>query len=114
MEIINKMIEFYKKAVIENYYNFQGRAGVGEFWWFYLANLLISFVIGFIAGLVGLPIIGSLYTLAVLLPSVGAAVRRLHDMGKNGWWILIPLYNIWLLIQKPVGPNQWGQPSNKI
>lgn len=118
MEAINKMINFYKKAVLENYYNFEGRAGVGEYWWFFLANLIISVAISIVdsilASMIGMAVLGTIYSLAVFLPGLGAAVRRLHDMGKNGWWVLVPLYNIWLLIQ-PSEPkkNTYGDPVKK-
>lgn len=115
MDIVNKMIGFYKKAVFENYYNFNGRSTLPEYWWFVLANVIVSFVIGIfdgiLANVIGIAILGTIYSLAVFLPGLGAAVRRLHDMGKSGWWILVPLYNIYLLIQKSEpGKNAFGDP----
>ena len=68
------------KLGFKNYSNFSGRARRSEYWWF----LLFSWLLGFIP-LVG--IVGSIVGLAVL---VSIATRRLHDIGKSGWWLLIP------------------------
>lgn len=113
MNYVNKMLVAYKKAVLENYANFTGRARVGDYWWFFLANFIISFVLSIIdnvmANLLGFAIFGTVYSLAVLVPGIAAGVRRLHDMGKCGWWLLAPLYNIYLLIQPSEGKNQYGE-----
>ena len=118
-EYVDKMVGFYKKAVVDNYFNFDGRAALGEYWWFFLANFIIAVVIGIIGGIIPfLSILGTLYNLAVLLPSLGCAARRLHDMGKSGWhllWCLIPIlgtiYVIYLLVQKSdPEKNAWGDP----
>ncbi|MDR1694359.1 MAG: DUF805 domain-containing protein [Lactobacillaceae bacterium] len=125
MDAVNKMIGFYKKAVLENYYNFNGRATLPEYWWFVLANVIVAFVIGIVDGIlasvIGIAILGTIYSLAVLLPSLGVAARRLHDTGKSGWnllWTLIPLlgaiYVIYLLVQKgETGKNAFGEPVKK-
>ncbi|WP_286971219.1 DUF805 domain-containing protein [Flavobacterium sp. UBA4854] len=112
------MIEMYKKVVFENYANFSGRARRQEYWMFFLVNLIISFVLGFIAGLVSpsLVIIANIYSLAVLLPGIAVAVRRMHDVGKEWWYILIPFYNLYLCcIEGEKGPNQYGaDPKNQL
>ena len=112
------MLEMYKKVVLENYANFNGRARRREYWLFFLANLIISFVLGFIAGLISpsLAMIANIYSLAVLLPSIAVAIRRMHDIGKSGWFILIPIYNIFLLATEGEnGPNQYGaDPKNHL
>lgn len=103
------MIEMYKKVVFENYANFNGRAGRAEYWWFILANLIISVVLGFIFGALKMPLITNIYSLAVLLPSIGVAVRRVHDSGKSGWFVLVPFYNIYLvIIEGDRGSNEYG------
>lgn len=112
------MLEMYKKVVFENYVNFNGRARRKEYWLFTLANVLISLVLGFVLGLISpsLGLIGNVYSLAVLLPSLGVAVRRMHDLGKDWWYILIPFYNIYLCcIEGEKGPNQYGaDPKNQL
>ena len=129
------MIEWYKKVVFENYANFKGRARRSEYWYFALANGLISIlliVIGAIigaifgdavtGGIIGYAFFG-LYTLATIIPTLAAVVRRLHDVGKSGWFYficLVPLVgSIWLLVllftEGDSGPNDYGQdPKNNI
>jgi len=77
--------------VIKKYAVFDGRAQRQEFWMFFLINLIISTVINVIdLNLLGTNgIIGLVYTLAVLLPSIALSIRRLHDTGRNGWWLLV-------------------------
>lgn len=106
----------YKKVVFENYLNFKGRARRKEFWMFCLVNMIIGFVIGFLAGLISpsLMIIANAYCLAVLLPGIGVAVRRMHDVDKEWWYILIPIYSLYLcFIEGDRGSNQYGpDPKN--
>lgn len=53
---------------------------------FTLGNLIVAVVIGVVAGLIKFPLLVSLYGLAVLVPGLAVCVRRLHDIGKSGWW----------------------------
>ncbi len=79
-------------GVLKNYAVFTGRARRKEYWMFFLINLVISLVLGFIEGLLGSPgTVGILYGLAVLIPSIAVAVRRLHDTGRSAWWLLLLL-----------------------
>ena len=80
---------------------FQGRARRKEYWYFVLFNVIIGFVLGFIDGLIGtydmvtgVGLLSVLYSLAVLVPGVAVTVRRLHDTGRSGWWILVNLIPI--------------------
>lgn len=112
MEKLNFIGENFIRVVKDNYFNFKGREGRGEYWWFVLANVVVSIVVSIldsIIGSIGIPaILGTIYSLAVLLPSLGVAARRLHDVNKSGWMLLlclIPLVNfyvIYLLILQPV------------
>lgn len=88
-------MDWYLK-VLKNYVGFEGRARRKEYWMFALFNLIISIVLGIIDGLMAsspesLGVLGLLYSLAVLLPSLAVSVRRLHDIGRSGWWLLIVL-----------------------
>ena len=56
---------------------------------FVVINMAVSFVIGFVAGMIHLPMVSYLYSLAVLVPGIAVSIRRLHDTGKSGWWNLI-------------------------
>lgn len=80
---------------LKNYAVFSGRATRKEFWMFYLINFLISFVIGFTeAMLEASGAIGLIYTIAMLCPTLAIIVRRLHDTGRSGFWLLILLLPI--------------------
>ncbi|HEX8017301.1 MAG TPA: DUF805 domain-containing protein [Flavobacterium sp.] len=110
------MIEWYKKVVFENYANFNGRARRKEYWMFFLMHIIIVFVLAFAAGLISpaLMIIINIYTLAVLVPIIGVGVRRMHDVGKSGWFILIPIYSLILACTEgDKGTNEYGpDPKN--
>lgn len=109
--------------VLKKYAVFSGRARRKEYWMFFLFNLIALAVAALLDNLLGLDyedmgygVIYSLYALAVLLPSLGVGIRRLHDIGNSGWWLLIsfiPLVGgIWLLVllarEGQAGPNQYG------
>ncbi|CAD0001927.1 DUF805 domain-containing protein [Flavobacterium chungangense] len=110
------MIEWYKKVVFENYANFNGRARRKEYWMFFLMHIIIVFVLAFVAGLISpaLMIIINIYSLAVLVPIIGVGVRRMHDVGKSGWFILIPIYSLILACTEgDKGTNEYGpDPKN--
>ena len=101
-------MQYYLK-VLQNYAVFTGRAARAEYWYFVLFNLIVSIVLGVIAGMIKLPILGSIYSLAVLIPSVAVGVRRMHDVGKSGWFLLIPIYNLILAVTEgDHGENEYG------
>jgi uncharacterized membrane protein YhaH (DUF805 family) len=75
------------------YADFSGRAARPEFWWFFLFQILVSIVASFLGDMVS-----SLVSLALLLPALAVGARRLHDIGKSGWWQLIMLTVIGLLV----------------
>lgn len=110
-------MEIYLKTIKEHYLDFNGRARRKDFWMFILFNAIISYVLGFIDGLIGAGgFIAWIYGLAVLLPIVGLWVRRLQDTGKSPWWLLISLTGIgvfvlfiFALIEGDKGPNQYGE-----
>ena len=101
--------------VIKKYAVFSGRARRKEYWMFFLFNLIIAFVLGFIEGLAGgSGIIGSLYKFAVLIPGIAVGVRRMHDTDRSGWWLLLPIVNLVFLVQdSQQGDNQYG-PNPKV
>jgi len=91
----------YYLSVLKQYAVFSGRARRKEYWYFVLFNIIASFILGFIDGMtgtfnveIGLGLLGSIYTLAVIVPSIAVSVRRLHDTGRSGWWFLIILIPI--------------------
>ncbi|HSF84506.1 MAG TPA: DUF805 domain-containing protein [Acidimicrobiia bacterium] len=88
-------IDIYTSVLTEKYADFTGRARRAEFWWFNLVNfgvLIVLGILGQIGGIGGLfALVGGLYALAVIVPGIAIAVRRLHDTNKSGWMLLIGL-----------------------
>jgi uncharacterized membrane protein YhaH (DUF805 family) len=107
----------YYLKVLQNYANFNGRARRSEYWYFFLFNIIFAFCIGLIIGLLGLPdYVGNLYSVAVFIPSLAVGVRRMHDVGKSGWFLLIPIYNFVLACTEGTqGDNEYGSdPKNTM
>ena len=117
-------MEWYLKVVRDNYANFEGRARRKEYWMFTLFNTLIviglMIVGGGLGSLMDFPQLGiilyAVYLIAVLVPTIGVVVRRLHDTGKSGWYYFVSLIpfigGIWLLVllvtEGDQGPNEYG------
>src|SRR5579871_4424379 len=85
---VKQLIDNFKAVVTRHYADFDGRASRTVFWQYTLVYAVI-FVLPF--WVLGLRFIGNLLSLALLLPSLGISVRRLHDIGKTGWLVLLPL-----------------------
>ncbi len=101
--------------VLEKYFVFNGRARRSEYWYFILFHYLILFAFGLIGTFVKMPLLSSLYLLAVVVPSISAIVRRMHDVGKSGWFCLIPIYNIILACKEgDEGDNQYGSDPKAV
>lgn len=107
-------MDYYLKF-LQNYVTFSGRASRKEYWMAALFNVIFSFVFGFICGLMQVPQLAGIYTLAVLIPSISIGARRMHDVGKNGWFLLIPIYSLILTVTEgEKGENQYGVDSKKV
>ncbi|MFG3404206.1 DUF805 domain-containing protein [Streptomyces sp. NPDC048142] len=78
-------------AVLKNYAGFSGRARRKEYWMFTLISVGISVVLSIIGGLIGADFLSFIYSVAILVPTLAVGVRRLHDTGRSGWWLLIAL-----------------------
>jgi|TARA_B100002003_G_scaffold238493_1_gene256782 uncharacterized membrane protein YhaH (DUF805 family) len=114
-------MKWYLKVVRDNYANFNGRASRQEYWMFILFNMIFSII-----AMVADNVLGSygwiylLYILAIIIPSLAAFVRRMHDIGKSGGWFFIAFIpiigGIWLLVltctDSNAGENNYG-PSPK-
>jgi uncharacterized membrane protein YhaH (DUF805 family) len=103
--------------VLKKFAVFTGRSRRQEFWMFVLINAIIMIGLTVIETVVGGPgILGTLYSLAVLVPSLAVGARRLHDTNRSGWWQLIgfvPLIGLIVLIvffvaDSQPGSNQYG------
>jgi uncharacterized membrane protein YhaH (DUF805 family) len=87
-------MEWYIK-VLKNYVGFQGRARRKEYWMFILFSFIVSVILAILESIIGAKdVLTGLYSLAVLLPSLAVGVRRLHDTGRSGWWLLLCLIPI--------------------
>lgn len=86
------------------YVDFSGRASRSEYWWFYLATLLISY-----GALILYPAAAMIASLVFILPSLATAVRRFHDIGKSGWYLLvglIPIIGFFIVLYWLVQPSE--------
>lgn len=121
-------MEYFIKA-FKNYVVFKGRTSRKEFWMFVLFSVIfgvVAVILDSIFGLrddyTGYGFFSIVFSLAVMLPSLSAEVRRLHDIGKSGWWMfitLVPLIgSIWLIIllvkEGNQGENEYGEAPNSI
>lgn len=84
---------------LNKYADFSGRATRPKFWWFYLFYIVSTVFGSVIDGLFGTTWIASLIWLALFVPLMSAGARRMHDVGKSGWFQLVPLYNLYLFLQ---------------
>ena len=122
-------MQWYLKA-LKQYADFHGRARRTEFWMFVLVNVAISIVLGIVDAATGTAsalaaggmasyspgILGSIYGLAVLIPSIAVTVRRLHDTDRSGWWFFIQLIPVvggivilvFACLEGTRGPNRFG------
>ena len=99
----------YYLNVWKNFANFSGRARRSEYWYFVLFNVIIAVILGQIAVLIEFPWLVTIYYLAILIPSLAVAVRRMHDVGKSGWYLLIPIYSFILAVSEGTrGNNEYG------
>jgi len=102
--------------VLKKYNVFTGRARRSEYWYFVLINLFNSFLTSYMDITFGtfdeetkLGYFNIAYAIIVLLPNIAVNIRRMHDVGKSGWYMLIPIYNIVLAVTPGVvGENQYG------
>ena len=111
-------MNWYLQA-LKKYATFSGRARRKEYWMYILFYVVILLVLTIVDGLIGtriadagLGILTAIYALAVLIPTLAVTVRRLHDTGRSGWWILIqliPLVGVFILLYFLVSDSNPGQ-----
>jgi uncharacterized membrane protein YhaH (DUF805 family) len=116
-------LSWYLQA-LKNYAVFSGRSRRREYWYFVLFNIIVGIVLGWIDALLGTRssyyagagLLSGIYGLAVLIPTLAVSVRRLHDIDRSGWWILIglvPLLGVivllvFALLEGTPGDNRYG------
>ena len=90
------------KSCLGQYAGFSGRAPRSEFWWFFLFQVVVMIVASFFGD-----VVSGIASLALLLPALAVGARRLHDIGRTGWWQLLLLTGIGFLVLV----YWWVQPS---
>ena len=94
------------RSGFQNYTNFKGRASRAEYWWWALFTVILSILLSSISDS-----LGNLGSLVTLLPSIAVAIRRVHDVDRAGWFILVPIYNLVLVLRHgDSGENRFGPP----
>jgi hypothetical protein len=78
----------------KRYAEFSGVSSRSQYWYFILGTTVASLIIQALLGDFG----GNVFTLATIIPTIAVAIRRMHDVGKSGWFILVPIYNFILLV----------------
>lgn len=120
-------MNWYLEA-LKKYAVFSGRARRKEYWFFVLFSFIVSMVLamadgmtGSVSALAGMGTLRGIYAIAVLIPSIAVTVRRLHDTGRTGWWLLvalIPLIGaivllVFMVLESNADSNEYG-PNPKL
>ena len=115
-------MEWFTEA-LKKYAVFSGRSRRKEYWYFVLFTVLISITLSIIDGLTGtyessagVGLLSGIFGLAMLIPSIAVSVRRLHDIDRTGWWVLISLVPLigWIVLlvfhvqDSTLGSNRYG------
>jgi uncharacterized membrane protein YhaH (DUF805 family) len=109
-------------VLTKKYADFSGRAGRSEYWWWTLAYVIGSIIIGVIDRAIGSQILGGIYSLALLIPGLAVAARRLHDTDRSAWWLLliIVVFIGWIVLlvfyvsEGTPGDNKYGPSPNGL
>ena len=98
-----------------NYATFSGRAARSEYWYWALFSFIVQVAGALIDGALDINVVEAIVALALLLPSIGMSVRRLHDIDRTGWWVLLAftgvgaiLLIVWACFRGTDGPNRFG------
>lgn len=113
------------RTVLSKYATFAGRATRPEYWWWFLATIILFVALGLLDGgvvapMMGYPLFGeeaaqplsTVASLAILIPNLAVACRRLHDTDRSGWWLLIsliPILGALVLLYFLVQPSDEGE-----
>jgi uncharacterized membrane protein YhaH (DUF805 family) len=89
LPIIDAISDGFKR-----YTDFSGASSRSQYWYFILGTTIVSIIVQWILG----EFAANVFTIATIIPTIAVAVRRMHDVGKSGWFILVPIYNFILLV----------------
>jgi uncharacterized membrane protein YhaH (DUF805 family) len=96
-------------SCLNKYAVFTGRATRSEYWYFVLFLVIVSFLSNFVSILMGSDMAGLILQVIFWIPSLSVSIRRMHDVDKSGWFILVPIYSFILTVTpSTVGPNRFG------
>lgn len=84
-------MEYFTNAIMQHYADFTGRATRKEYWMYILFYIIFYIVLSIIDASLGIVGLSTLFSLALLVPSISIVARRLHDTGRSGWWQLLGL-----------------------
>lgn len=100
----------YYISVLKKYAVFSGRAKRAEYWYFLLFNVIVVIILGSINST-----LLSIYQSAVIIPAIAVGIRRMHDVNKSGWFLIIPVYNFILVLTDGTrGDNKYGSNPKDI
>lgn len=91
----------FKRVLLDHYFDFHGRAGRAEFWNYiiiFIGLTAVAEVLVYVAPMTAFRIILTAWSIGCFLPTVGVAIRRLHDLNHSGWWLVAPLIPAFLLL----------------
>jgi len=91
---VKQIIESFRGVLTHHYADFKGRAARTEFWRYILVYLVISILLD----ILGIRLLSSVVGLALLVPTLAISVRRLHDVNKSGWLVLVPIIPAFLTV----------------
>jgi uncharacterized membrane protein YhaH (DUF805 family) len=101
------------KSALNKYFDFKGKATRKEFWTFYFFAIIVYVGFSLVDGLLGIDVLTVLAILALYIPTLSCGVRRMHDAGKSGWFIIVPLANFVFLLSASV-PKETENQSGTI
>lgn len=118
-------MKWYVKAW-KKYAVFSGRASRKEYWMFVLFNVIVAIIVGMVSAMLepatssDQSVLGSVYQLAVLIPSLSVGCRRMHDTGRSGWWLIVPIVSLIFAVEEGTkgsnkfGPNPWAAVADTV
>ncbi|MBL6955981.1 MAG: DUF805 domain-containing protein [Chlorobium phaeobacteroides] len=115
--------------VLKKYAVFSGRARRKEYWYFYLFNtiievalMLVDYMVGWYSIEGGIGVLSAIYVLGIMIPGIAVSIRRLHDTGRSGWWLLIGLIPfigaivllVFMVQDSKPGENEYGPNPKEV